>query len=319
MTRVLLTGASGFIGRQCSTLLLSRGYTVHAVSRTVLEVHGDLTGSPGMFCHQEDLLSPGVPRRVVQSVKPDYLLHLAWYAIRGRFWQAPENRQWVRASMELFEAFAAVGGKRLVTAGSCAEYAVGAGECVEDRTPLAPSTLYGSAKHELRQQLEVLSKLTGLSAAWGRIFYLYGPHENPTRLVPYAICSLLRGEPALCSEGLQMLDFLHARDVASAFVALLGSRAQGPINIASGKPLEVRAVLTEIGRQIGRPELIQLGTRPSTSPPDRWWGNIARLANDVGWQPKFDLPSGLADVIRWWRNQLANSLTTPKEIQGNME
>ncbi len=124
----------------------------------------------------------------------------------------------------------------------------------------------------------------------------------PSRVVPYAIRSLLREEPALCSDGLQILDFLHVRDVASAFVALLDSPAQGAVNIASGKPVELRAVLNEIGRQIGRPELIRLGARTSASSPDRWWGNVAKLGDEVRWKPAFNLESGLADVIGWWRH-----------------
>jgi nucleoside-diphosphate-sugar epimerase len=301
MKRVLLTGASGFIGRQCIPLLLAKDCEVHALARTVPASTDAETLHANLHWHQGDLLAPENSSRLIQSIQPDSLLHLAWYVVPGKFWEAPVNWEWVRASEELFEAFAANDGKRLVSAGTCAEYASGAGECVEDSTPLAPATLYGQCKHELQRKLPGLIARTGVSTAWGRIFHLYGPGENPSRVVPYAIRSLLRGEAALCSDGLQVLDFLHVRDVASAFVALLDSSSQGTFNIASGKPVELRTVLQEIGRQTGRTELIRLGARISAASPDRWWGNNYRLTNQTGWQPAFDLQSGLADAIEWWR------------------
>jgi nucleoside-diphosphate-sugar epimerase len=311
MKRVLLTGASGFIGRQCIPLLAVKGYEVHAITRHLPSAN---TPSHAIW-HQVDLLSPGGAGEAIERIGPKYLLHLAWYAIPGKFWKAPENLDWVRASLELFRAFATGGGTRLVAAGSCSEYASCAGECVEGQTLLAPATLYGSSKHVLERTLHSWCKEAGVSAAWGRIFYLYGPHEDPSRLVAYAIGSLLRGEPALCSEGLQVLDFLRVQDVASAFVALLESNAQGPVNIGSGNPVEVRYVLGEIGRQIGRPELIRLGARPSTSPPDRWWANTAKLSREVGWKPEVDLQSGLSDAIQWWKSLEPGSTQTHGQVR----
>ena len=296
MKRVLVTGANGFIGRQCLPLLLAKGYEVHAVSR--YEVAPRLEG---IVWHESDLLSPGSPDRLVTKIKPEYLLHLAWYAVPGKFWESPENTEWVRASIELYRAFTEVGGKRLVAAGSCAEYVSNAGECDEEKTPLLPSTLYGSSKHALESELRSNCKANQLSHAWGRVFHLYGPHEDPARLVAYAVRSLLRGEPALCSDGLQVLDLLHVADVASAFVALLGSDLTGPVNIGSGHPVAVREVLHEIGHQIGRPELIRLGAKPSAPNTTRLWANTRRLTSELGWAPHYDLAGGIKQTIEWWR------------------
>jgi nucleoside-diphosphate-sugar epimerase len=201
----------------------------------------------------------------------------------------------------MLSAFADNGGKRMVAAGSCAEYDCSVGECKEDITPLLPTTLYGTCKHALERILHSSSQQTSLSSAWGRIFFLYGPHEHPSRLVAYVVHSLLRGEPALCSEGKQILDFLHVEDVASAFVALLESEVQGTVNIASGNPVAVRDVLQEIGQQLGRLELIRFGARSSMLQPDRFWANTQRLANEVHWRPHYDLPAGIKQTIEWWR------------------
>jgi nucleoside-diphosphate-sugar epimerase len=297
MSKVLVTGASGFLGRQCLPILAAKGYDVYAVSRRRIEAP-----LPGVLWHELDLLEAGAPREIMDRVQPDYLLHLAWYAAPGKYWEARENVEWVRASIELLSAFTANNGKRVVAAGSCAEYALNPGECLEANTLLLPSTLYGTCKHAFGSILESLGRQSGLSAAWGRIFFLYGPHEHPSRLIAYVVQSLLHAEPALCSDGKQVLDFLHVEDAASAFVALLESEVQGPVNVASGRPIMVRELLQEIGKQTDRAELIRLGARESSSQVSNIWANVEKLTNEINWKPRYDLASGIQQTIEWWRN-----------------
>lgn len=296
MKKVLVTGASGFLGRQCVPLLASKDYEVHALSR-----RPSGTAIPKVSWHELDLLQPGRATELIRELRPDCLLHLAWYAEPGKFWEARENLYWVRASLELLCAFEDQGGKRVVAAGSCAEYDRSFGECLENATPLLPTTLYGTSKHALERILHFSSRQTGLSSAWGRIFFLYGPHEHPSRLVAYTVRSLLRGEPALCSEGRQILDFTFVEDAASAFVSLLESAVQGPVNIGSGRPVAVRDVLQEIGQQLGRSELIHFGARTASSGPDRFWANTQRLTEEVGWVPRYTIVDGIKQTIEWWR------------------
>jgi nucleoside-diphosphate-sugar epimerase len=300
MSSVLVTGASGFIGRQCLPILVAKGYDVHALSR-----RQPATPPRGVTWHDVNLLNQGAPTEIIHQVRPDFLLHLAWYAFPGKFWEAPENIDWVRASLELLSAFAANNGKRLVAAGSCAEYQINAGECLEEKTPLLPSTLYGTCKGAFGSVLDSFTRRTEISSAWGRIFFLYGPYEHPSRLIAYVVQSLLRGEPALCSDGRQVLDLMHVEDAASAFVALVENKIQGPVNIASGRPVEVRDVLQEIGVQLGRSELISLGERESSSAVSCIWANVDRLTREAGWKPRYDLTSGIKRTIEWWKNSAA--------------
>lgn len=299
MKRVLVTGASGFIGRQCLPMLVAKGFEVHALSR-----RRPATALPDVVWHEFDLLRPGCAAELFRQVRPAFLLHLAWCAVPGKFWEARENIEWVRASLEVLCAFGDNGGKRMVAAGSCAEYDCNAGECKEDTTPLLPATLYGVSKHALEMILHSSSRQTSLSSAWGRIFFLYGPHEHPSRLVAYVMQSLLGGEPALCSEGRQILDYMHVEDAASAFVALLESAVQGPVNIGSGHPVAVRDVLQEIGQQLGRLELIRFGTRSSILEPYRFWANTQRLTSEVNWMPHYGLTRGIEQTIEWWRDRM---------------
>lgn len=298
MKRVLLTGATGFIGRHCLPLLLETGFQVHAVSSR-------LTGQsqPEVFWHQADILDSVQLTKLIDDVRPTHLLHLAWYTAPGKYWTSLENIRWVRASLELLQVFASKGGNRVVMAGTCAEYDWSYGYCSESITPLLPSTLYGTCKHSLQMMLSEFSKETGLSSAWGRIFFLYGPHEHPERLVPSVIRSLLLGEPARCSHGKQVRDFMHVKDVASAFVSLMESDVSGPVNIASGRAIELKEIIYKIADKINRRDLVQLGAQsvPESEPP-LLIANVSCLSKKLGWLPKLDLDGGLDETIAWWQS-----------------
>jgi len=300
--RVLVTGANGFVGRNAVPDLIRLGYEVHAV------VWGDAPppeAREGLHVHRCDFFDYPAQRELVQGVKPTHLLHFAWYAVHGKFWTSGENLRWFDASVELVTNFAAAGGKRAVLAGTCAEYDWTHGYCSESGTPVIPATLYGSSKNSLRQMVEACAARLGFSQAWGRIFLLYGPREDPARLVPSIIRSLLRGEPARLTHGRQVRDFLHVTDVASAFVALLDGEVQGPVNIASGQPVTIREVAEIIGEKIGRKDLLEFGAIPvSGTDPPVLVADVKRLKDEVKWKPERGLDDGLGQVVDWWKANL---------------
>ncbi|WP_158812103.1 NAD(P)-dependent oxidoreductase [Beijerinckia sp. L45] len=297
MKRVLVTGSTGFVGRAVLPLLLERGFDVHAVGRTAPVGHR-------LTFHVADLLSPAQTSAVLATIRPSHLLHLAWYAEPGVYWTSAKNLEWVSASLNLVRSFAEAGGRRAVIAGTCAEYAWGSARFHETQSPCVPATLYGAAKDGLRRILEAYAATCGLSLAWGRIFYLYGPDERPGRLVSDAIRKLLAGERFPTSEGLQKRDFLHIADAAAAFAALLDSPAEGPVNIGSGQAQSVRRLLEHIAFETGRPDLIGFGERPlSASEPHAIEADVQRLGDEVGFTPRYDLNHGLAETVNWWRTQ----------------
>jgi nucleoside-diphosphate-sugar epimerase len=306
--RVLVTGAGGFIGRWSVPALLDSGFEVHAVlSKANHDVPPELRGCAAHF---SDLLNESQAAALMKQVRPSHLLHFAWIATPGVYWQSTDNLRWLAASEHLLRRFRDGGGTRAVLAGSCVEYDWSrGGVCDERSSPLAdagavPLSAYAASKLAMFRKLTELAAEARMSAAWGRIFFQFGPNEHPDRLVPSVIRSLLKGEAALCTHGKQVRSFLHAADVGGAFATLLNAPAEGPVNVGSDQSLTLADLIGRIARQIGRPELVRLGARiaPANEPaillPD-----VRRLRDEVQWRPRFTLDQGLADTIEWWRGR----------------
>jgi nucleoside-diphosphate-sugar epimerase len=291
---VLLTGATGFIGRHALVALSGAGHEVHAVARS----RGP--ERPGVRWHEADLLA-GCD--VVAEVQPEVLVHLAWYAEHGRFWSSPENVPWVEASLALLRAFAAAGGRRAVLAGTCAEYEWSR-EVYREDAPLRPATLYGAAKHGLHTVAAAYAQEMGLALAWGRLFFLYGPQEAPGRLVPSLVRALLAGEPAPMTAGTQRRDFMHVADAGAAFAALAGAPLTGAVNVASGEGVELRELASRIAAHTGGAELLELGKLPMRpGDPPSLVADAGRLHEELGFSPRLSLDAGLGETISWWRER----------------
>lgn len=315
MSRVLVTGASGFIGRHVLPACSRAGHEVHAVSSS--PSGGDSARRPyeqDVRWYQADLLDPTAAASLVARVRPELLVHLAWYAEHGRFWSSPENVRWVESSLALIRAFALAGGRRAVIAGTCAEYDWSAIEpvradrppprCNESHTPTGPHTLYGSSKVAVNTVAESFATTVGLELAHGRVFFLYGPDEQPGRLLAQVARSLLAGERVATSDGRQVRDFLHVQDVAEAFCAILDSDVRGAVNIGSGEPVTVGEVIASVAASVGRPELVAWGEHPrAQGDPDVLLADVGRLREEVGFSPRIELADGLAAAVEWWRGQ----------------
>lgn len=301
MSVVLVTGASGFIGRHAVAALTAAGHEVHGVAR-----HEPADAAAAW--HKVDLLDSAARRSLIAEVRPSHLLHLAWETRHGYFWEAPENLDWVAATLDLVRCFHAAGGNRMVLAGSCAEYdwspeGLDDGLCRERETPCRPTSLYGMAKHVAHQLTAAYAARNGMSHAWGRMFLAYGPHEADARLVPSVVLSLLAGKRVKLGDGNKRRDFMDARDAGAAFAALLASPVEGPVNIASGACLTIADVAGRLGHLIGKEDdLLDFGAlAPRANDPPHLCADVARLTAEVGFVPGYDPERGLADAVAWWR------------------
>ena len=298
MKRVIVTGASGFIGRYTLQMLVQAGFEVHAVSRDP-----DPKLCEGVLWHHLDIMDDRSAGALCSSIEATHLMHLAWYTEHGKFWHAGENLDWVACSLRLLKQFVQYGGQRVVMAGSCAEYDWSRVDCCsEDQTPCNPATLYGVSKHALHQVAAAYCRNHQVELAWGRVFFLYGPGETGSRFVPAVVNGLLRQESVPCSSGVQVRDFMHVADVASAFVALLVSEASGAINIASGDSHTLRGIGEEAMRQIKGEGAVVFGALPDRQgDPAMLTADVTRLRDGVGWSPAYSLEQGLAETIAWWK------------------
>jgi nucleoside-diphosphate-sugar epimerase len=299
--RVLVTGGTGLVGREVLPRLVANGWDTHALTS-----RPNPPRIPGVTWHHGNLLDGDIAERMVGQLCPRALMHLAWYVAPGQWATSLENLDWVDASLRLVRAFKGHGGTRVLVAGSGLEYDWSYGYCSEVRTPCSPHTVYGTAKHALGLLLESYARSATLSLVWPRIFFVYGPHEHPSRLVATVVRSLLKGEPARCSHGRQIRDYLYVGDVADACVHLLESEIEGPINVASGQPISLRALATRAGELIGRTELIEFGAIPA-APTDAPFvvADIERLSSQLAWSPSFSLDQGLEATVAWWQRHLS--------------
>ena len=236
--RVLITGASGFIGTSLVDRLLADGHEVFAVVRSGTP---ERAGSRGLTTLHCDLRCRTDIDRVVAAASPTLSFHLAWRAEPVEYLTSiPWNFESVRFGLAFVETLLKAGCRRIVCAGSCAEYELGPDRLRED-SPARPGTLYGAAKLALGTAVTAAATQMDVNLAWARIFYVYGPHENPRRAVPRIVCEALEGRRSSAWSP-QHRDFLHVHDVATALAALGRHGAHGPVNICSAQATSLREI-----------------------------------------------------------------------------
>jgi nucleoside-diphosphate-sugar epimerase len=144
--------------------------------------------------------------------------------------------------------------------------------------------------------------------SWARMFYLFGPDEDPRRMVPAVINALLERREFQATEGGQIRDYLHVDDAASALIALLRQGASGVFNVCSGEPVTVRRIMQMIGEEIGCPELIRFGAIPYRNwEPPFICGDSSRLRR-LGWGPRRELRDSIHLTIEHWRSKLSEKI-----------
>ena len=268
MSRVLVTGGTGFVGRAVLAQLAARGLPVRAVVRsgragalTRLNIDMEVVETDDAFGETADWWAD-------RCRGIDLVLHLAWYAEPGKYLTSERNLDCLAGTLALARGAARAGIRRFVGVGTCFEYDLTPGRLTTD-TPLDPLTPYAAAKAGAFMTLRRWLPLQGVEFLWARLFYLYGEGEDARRLVPYLHRQLAAGAPADLTEGRQIRDFLEVGDAAALLVSDALGTAQGASNIASGKGITVRELALSIADIYGRRDLLNFGARPDnlTDPP----------------------------------------------------
>jgi nucleoside-diphosphate-sugar epimerase len=294
LATVLATGCSGFLGRHCAQALLRHGCRVDAVSRMRRGMAAD-----GIIWHSLDLHDRKAAEALMATLRPSHLLHLAWVTAPDRYRDASENLDWLESSLALVKAFGEQGGKRFVGAGSCAEYAAATDPCVEDATPIGPSTLYGQCKATFWMAAQACARRYGFSAAWGRVFLPYGPGDERRRLVPSLLTALGGGRSIDVTDGSQVRDFVYATDVADLLVRLLETpEATGAYNVGTGDGTTVRQVIERVARHFHALDLVHFGARPNrTDEPPLLVADMAKVERVLGWRAATSIENGLEELL----------------------
>ncbi|MBR9896579.1 MAG: NAD(P)-dependent oxidoreductase [Gammaproteobacteria bacterium] len=290
--KILITGASGFIGSAVVKTLLEQNINFTAIGRSRPKHVDDSQFMPvDLTCHTITSLT-----EIIERAECTHLLHLAWYVEPSKFWSAQENMDWVAYSITLFSAFHKAGGRTIVSTGSCAEYTNSNEILYETESDASPNTLYGTAKLSLKNVASAWALEHSVDFRWARIFFAYGPGMPNTKLIPSLIRSLNGTEPLFSVNASDRRDFIYIDDIAKAILCLLASPKNGTFNVCSQQGHSVFEILDVLRELTGyNVEPIKTIANKSTSNTPII-GSNSHL-KEIGWQPHYDLVSGLSEMI----------------------
>jgi nucleoside-diphosphate-sugar epimerase len=258
---VLLTGATGFVGRQVLRSLAETGVRVRAVVREGKQDQLKNLKAIERVVVTPDLFAENAAWWADVCTGIDSVIHVAWYAEPGKYLQSSKNLDCLSGTLCLAKGAAEAGVSRFIGIGTCFEYDL-TKESLSVDTPLKPDTPYAGAKAAAFMALSKWLPNEGVEFAWCRLFYLYGEGEDPRRLVAYLRAMLAAGKPAELGSGNQIRDFLDVREAGRLIVETALSKIQGPVNICSGVPVTVRQIAEQIADEFGRRDLLKFGARP---------------------------------------------------------
>lgn len=302
--KIFLTGATGFVGSHIARRLLHDGHELYVLIRPGRPAGriNDLRDSLQVVAG--DLARPQELQPQLERIRPDVCVHAAWQIEPKKYFESLENLQWLAYSWQLVQLLADLDCPWFIGIGSSLEYGT-AGGYVSERSAATPRGLYGACKLALYFILDQLCRLRGMRLTWLRLFYPYGPHDYGWRLIPSVIHAVLQGEKARVTKGQQVGDFLYVEDMAAAVGAVVHHQVAGIINVGSGTPVTVEAVVQEIGRLTGRQDLIEFGALGYPTDESMFiCADTERLRNRTQWKPRSSLQAGLRQTIAWSQSQL---------------
>jgi len=257
--RILITGATGFVGRQICKALAKQDVDLRCIVRKKKEE--ELSDFESVqLVSTNDLFAEKIDWWVEQCSDIDTIIHAAWYAEPAKCLKSDLNINCLEGSINLAHGAIKAGVRRFVGIGSCFEYDLNA--CyLSVETPLRPTTIYGSAKVALYNSLSHWLPMHSVEFAWCRVFYLYGEGEDTRRLVPYLRSKLEKGQPAELTSGKQIRDYLNVTEAGRMVADIALGNKTGPMNICSGMPITVRQLAEQIADEYGRRDLLVFGAR----------------------------------------------------------
>jgi nucleoside-diphosphate-sugar epimerase len=287
--RIFVTGGTGHVGRWLVRLLEQRGHEVMLLTRGaggqaapgmggIRQIHGDLRDGPGVSAH-------------IMAHKPEALVHLAWeglpdYSLAGCL----RNLDY---GARVFLAAAEAGCSCVLATGSCWEYASRHG-CLSEDDPLGAAGAFPAVKNALRFIGEAIARQYGRRFYWLRLFFVYGPGQRSTSLIPHVIEALRNNQPPKIQTPHNRHDFIFVEDVARAIAEVLERQPPGTVyNVGSGQPTAVEEIVRLIHRMLQKAYNPSRFMAAQPGAQQDFWADVSRLRQDTGWQPRYDVKSGL--------------------------
>lgn len=293
--RILVTGATGFIGSAFAKLALSHGHEIGGMMLPTETPPAHVPVSDKLVWIQGTLAD--LPWREIERFQPDTCVHFAWIATPGVYLESPENEKHLEWSLGLARRSKAIGLRQFVGVGTCIEYQITNALLNEETTPVDPTTLYSRCKNALRETLAAESRQDGTQFCWGRVFYPYGVGEHPARLCSSLIQKFRRGEKLVLKTPDSTKDYIYIDDLAAAILLTVEKRVQGTINWGTGVGISVRQIANTAATLLGRPELVAEVAPPEVDPLGYVVADATRLKS-LGWRQQFSVEQGLQQVAR---------------------
>ena len=288
--KILVLGASGFVGGAFVRSALAAGHEILAVVRN--PEAGARLRKLGVETVVGSLET--MPWEEIDAFAPDACLHAAWFAKPGAFWESPENEACLDASRRVARQLAERGSCHLVVLGTCAEYAPSRSPLDESESGTLPDSLYSRCKNALREFLETDPEVSRLPLAWVRLFYPYGPGEAPEKLATSLIREARRGGRLNLNYPDSQRDYIYIDDVVEALRLILEQRSTGRFNLGRGEGVRLQDLAREVTALVGSGSV---GGPTGEVPPDsrpQVIASVERLRQATGWEPQVSLKDGLA-------------------------
>lgn len=287
--RLLVTGATGFIGRHVVERLLREGHDL-LLTTTTPDRPFDWDVRTLVF----DDAYGGLDPAAIARFAPDALLHLAWAGIPNL--DAAWSLTNVAITSRVFATALKAGVARIVGVGSCREYQAGGGRKTESDLPTHHQDVFGQSKTSICKLLRATADESGIEWRWARPFFVYGPGQRPDSLLPAAIAKAAAGGELTVSKPDAAVDFVNVVDVADALYSLSTQAGpSGAFNIGSGCAHNVASAAAWVHREWrGEPtgEILDV-----TSGEHAWWADITSIERSYGWTPTIPLEDGIRDMM----------------------
>jgi len=293
--RILVTGATGFIGSAFCRLALSHNHEIAGMMLPTETLPAHVPAGEKMLWLNGTLAD--LPWPAIERFQPEVCVHFAWIATPGVYLESPENEDYLRWSLDLVRRLRGLGTNHIVGVGTCIEYQITNAPLSEARTPVAPTTLYARCKNALREALAAEALGDGWQFCWGRVFYPYGVGEHPARLCSALIQKLRRGEKLVLKTPHSTKDYIYIDDLAAAILVTVEKRFTGTINWGTGLGISVRQIADIIAGTLGRPELVEEASPAEKDPLGFVVADATRL-KQLGWRQQVSLEQGLNNLQR---------------------